>query len=172
MRTIPPNRVEWETSYTVPWFSVVHNIPLEYAETIFIDIWDYLNANWEMTTFDEHRKINKNKVHNSILLVEYTDKNILEADKENNTQLKLKNQLQSEPIDGIRQIGESIGDFEYNGKHYLVVYTYNSITNETIPERGIFRWVIIDRNKYDATRPVGEVWSQTQGRVDKLVRKQ
>jgi hypothetical protein len=53
-----------------------------------------------------------------------------------------------------------------------VVYTYNSITDETIPERGVFKWVIIDRKKYDATRPVAELWSHTQDRVDGLVRKQ
>jgi hypothetical protein len=92
-----------------------------------------------MTDFDGIRRVNKDRVYLATLLVEYADKSILEADKENSTQLKLKNQLQSEPIDGTRQIGESIGDFEYNGKHYLVVYTYNSITDETIPERGVFK---------------------------------
>lgn len=169
MLNIPPNRVEWETSYVVPWFTIVHNIPLEYSETIFIHVWDYLQNWWEMINLDEKRSVNKNKFHNAIILIEYVDRDILESDKVNNTQIKLKNAIQSTPVDDIRQIAENIGDFDWNGKYYLVVYTYNSITDETLPERWIFKWVIVDMEKYNLTKSKPEILeSQVAEKVEAI----
>lgn len=157
MLIVPPNRVEWETSYTVPWFTTVHNLHPNVIESPFIEIWEYLKKWWDMIDFDTNRKINKDRVYLATLLIEYTDKDILESDKRNNAQIKLKNPIQSIPIDKTRQIGESIGDFEWNGKYYLVVYTYNSLTEETAPERWIFKWVIVDMEKYNITKSQSEL---------------
>lgn len=152
MLKIPPNRVKWETSYEVPWFTTVHNLDSSAIESSFIAIWDYLQEWWEMVEFDASRRINKDRVYLATLLIEYTDRDVLDSDKRNNTQLQLKNPIQAMPIDEIRQIGKSIGDFEWNGKYYLVLYTYNNLTEETVPERWIFKGVILDMNKYNATK--------------------
>lgn len=145
-------RKEGESSYDIPWFAIVQNIPPDYSETIFTTVKRFLE-NWDsISVFDSDRNITE-KAHTAILLIEYSDRAILESDRINNSQIKLKNPIQSEPIDEVRQLWESIWDFEWNGKHYLVVYTYNSLTSETSPERGIFQWVIVDRNKYIETRP-------------------
>lgn len=153
MLNVAPSRAKGESSYEVPGFTIIRNIPPDYAESIFTAIAGYLQDTGEMLDFDGKRSINKDRIYLATLLIEYSDRSLLESDKESNSQLKMKNIIQSEPIDGVRQLWESIWDFEWNGKHYLVVYTYNTLTDETLPERWVFRWVIVDKQKYDLTRP-------------------
>lgn len=157
MLTVPPPRTVWETSYEVPWFTTVHSLHPSAIESPFIDIWEYLNNWWEMSEFDSERTINKDRVYLATLLIEYTSRDVLDSDKRNNTQLQLKNPIQALPIDGTRQLGQNIGDFEWNWKYYLVVYTYNNLTDETIPERWVYKGVILDMDKYNATKPQSEL---------------
>lgn len=71
--------------------------------------------------------------------IEYSDTNIRERDKANNQiRYELVNLFQSKAQDGKgRQIAKNVGEFEYNGKYYLVVSPRNTPLpqNDTIPER-------------------------------------
>jgi hypothetical protein len=156
---------EESISYSIQWFTQINRISSGYSETIFLKISDFLTSWNNLSEFDADRKISS-EVHTAILLIEYIDRSILESDRVNNTMIKLKNSIQSEPVDDTRQIWESIGDFEWNGKHYLLVYTYNSLTEEICPERGTFKGVIVDYEKYVSTRPHAiEVRSSTSALV-------
>jgi len=54
----------------------------------------------------------------------------------------------STPIDDTRQIPEIAWNFEYGWKWYIILFPRNWFTDETLPERGIYRWVIVNPELY------------------------
>jgi len=58
------------------------------------------------------------------------------------------NKYNSKPIDDTRQIPEIAWSFEYNWKWYIILFPRNTLTDETIPERGIYKGIIVSPELY------------------------
>ncbi|MDD2870447.1 MAG: hypothetical protein PHS49_00520 [Candidatus Gracilibacteria bacterium] len=148
---------------------IVDNIPEGFACSIHAEIIDFLLEGEKIPKYDDNRNIITN-IYGDFIYIEYSDAYIRNKDIKNNNKINKTNMLKSEVIDGTRQIAENIGDFEYNGKYYLVLHPVNSTTSETNPEKGLFRGVIVDYDKYYGLN--SEVESEvkdTSGKVDTIL---
>ncbi len=147
------------SSYKIEGFAEVRDVPEGIPWNVFTELLeDNLNAWISIPSFDEQRNI-LHGFYWDYICIEYTDPKVRDSDKKvNKDGYKLVNLFQSEVFDKSRQIAKSVGEFEYNGKYYLVTSPRNTpLSNETNTERWIFHSVIIDKEKYDATKPQSEV---------------
>ena len=159
--------INWNHWYKMKNF-IVFNVPHEWIPyNLFDEIWDYLDEWWKIPNFDENRNILDN-IYSDYILVEYTEKNIRDKDIENNKSINIINPIKSEAIDSNKQLAENVWNFEYNNKYYLVLNPYNAFTEETNSEKWLFRWVIIDSNKYfEVNNQVKDTNSQVKNILDK-----
>lgn len=134
-------------SYKIWEYTTVKNVPAWFPYNVFTELMYFFMEWWIIPPFDDNRNVITN-VYSSFIFIEYSDPTIRQIDIKNNEKINIINPIKSEIVDGCRQIGRNIWEFEYNGKYYLVVYPYNVLTDETNPEKWIFRWVIIDPEKY------------------------
>ncbi len=137
----------WKTTYSVNWKFQVRNIPNWVPENLFSEIWDFLSDWWEIPIFDENRNI-IHWLYMDYILIEYKEKDIRNSDIWNNNKIDIINFAQSRVVWEWNQIAENVWEFEYNWKYYLVVYPYNSLTNENNSSLGIYKWVIVNPRKY------------------------
>jgi len=139
--------INWNNWYKLEQF-VVFDVPHEWIPfNIFKRIERYLVWKWNIPKFDEYRNI-IDSIYSDYILVEYNDKNIRDRDIVNNSKINIINCLKSEKIDWNKQLAENTWNFEYNWKYYLVLNPYNSFTDEINQNLWIYKWVIIDSDKY------------------------
>jgi hypothetical protein len=137
---------KWYWAYYMEWIKV-DNIPEWFAYNIHAAILYHLFDWKEIPKYDDNRNIITD-LYGDFIYIEYSNNNIRKKDINNNNKINKINFLKSEIIEGTRQIAENIWDFEYNWKYYLVLHPVNSTTSETNPEKWLFRWVIVDYEKY------------------------
>ena len=139
--------INWNKWYKLKSFEV-YWVPNEWTPfNVFTEIEEALLNNLEISKFDEDRNISW-EVYSTYILVEYSDFNVRGKDIFNNSKINIINPIKSEAIDEKRQIAENVWYFNYNWKYYLVLYPYNWLTDETNPDKWLYRWVIIDKEKY------------------------
>jgi len=137
----------WKTTYSIDWKFQVRNVPNWIPENLFFEIWEFLSHWWEISNFD----IDRNIIHwlyMDYILIEYKEWGIRDSDILHNDKIEVINFAKSKIIWEWNQISENVWEFEYNWKYYLVVYPYNSLTDENNPNLGIYKWVIINPWKY------------------------
>ncbi|MDD4151362.1 MAG: hypothetical protein PHR68_01995 [Candidatus Gracilibacteria bacterium] len=144
---------------------VVYDIPDGIPNVLFNRIVSYLLEGKEIHKFDENRNI-IDSVYSDYILIEYIDSDIMKQDIINNSKIEVINKLKSKEIDENKQIAENIGNFELNGKYYLIVNPYNQFTEELNPEKGIYKGVIIDSEKYFK---VGNEVQKVVSRIDEIL---
>jgi hypothetical protein len=158
-----PIETRWDgmNSYQIESFTDVRNVPEGIPWNIFTELWDdVLKQNISIPVFDDKRNI----LHGFYLdytCIEYTDPNTREVDKANNKErYELINLFQSKHQDEQgRQIARNVGEFEYNGKYYLVVSPRNTpLSDETIPAKWIFKGIIVNQDAYKYGIPHGAQW--------------
>lgn len=152
--------IAWEKDITI------HNIPHLWIPTILFNrIVSYLLEWNEIHKFDENRNI-IDSIYSDYVLVEYIDSDIMKQDIINNSKIEIINKLKSKEIDWNRQIAENTWNFELNQKYYLISNPYNPFCDEINPEKWIYKWVIIDFDKYfeidwnvkDFSRKINEIF--------------
>jgi len=139
--------INWTHWYKMENF-IVFDVPHKWIPfNVFDEIWDYLAEWWKIQRFDNFRNV-IDSIYSDYILVEYVDKNIRDKDINNNSKINIINSLKSEKIDWNKQLAENTWNFEYNGKYYLVLNPYNPFTDETNSNLWLYKWVIIDSDKY------------------------
>ena len=140
-------KINWNNWYKLENF-VVFDVPREWIPfNLFKRIERYLSWKLEIPKFDENRNIT-NSVYLDYVLIEYNNENIKNRDIINNSKIDIINPIKSEKIDWNKQLGENVWNFEYNWKYYLVLNPYNSFTDETNVDLWLYKWIIIDSDKY------------------------
>ena len=160
-------QINWTNWYKLKDF-VVFDVPNEWIPyNVFNEIWDFLHEWWIIPNFDKDRNL-IDSLYSNYILIEYLDKYIRSRDIENNSKINIINSIKSESIDKNWQLAENTWNFEFNWKYYLVIYPYNSLTDEINPEKWLFRWVIIDSDKYfQVNNQVNDSNSQVQDVLNK-----
>lgn len=148
-------------TWAVTWLGEVTNVPYWIPNNIFTELYDDVLKIWTLiSSFDEDRNI-LHWFYSDYICIEYTEPQIREKDKMNNqSHYELVNLFQSKKQDEQgRQFSKNVWEFEYNGKYYLVVSPRNTPLpqNDIISERWIFKWVIVDMEKYNATKSKPEI---------------
>lgn len=141
-------------TWNVEWLWEVQNVPYGIPTDIFTELRDnILKNNISIPLFDGKRNI-LHGFYLDYVCIEYTDSQTRESDKINNQNYyELVNLFQSKTLDEEgRQIAKNVGEFYFNGKYYLMISPRNTpLSNEILPDRGIFKWIIVDKEKYDST---------------------
>ncbi len=137
----------WKITYSIDWKLQVENVPVWIPENLFFEIWDFLSNWWEIPKFDNNRNI-IHWLYMDYILIEYDSKNNRDLDIKNNEKIEILNFAKSKIIWEWNQIAENMGEFEYNWKYYLVTYPYNPLSDEINPEKWVYKWVIVNSNKY------------------------
>lgn len=71
----------------------------------------------------------------------------------------------------IRQVPEYDWKFEYNWKYYLIIWALNKLTDEINPEKWLYKWIIIDYDKYyGLNKNVEAEIKETSDKVDELIK--
>lgn len=133
--------ISWDKDIII--YGVLEWVPL----SMYNDLLEYILEWWNIPKFDENRKIIDN-IYLDYILIEYVNKDIRNNDMKNNSHINIINPIKSETIDWDKQLAQNVWNFEYNNKYYLVVYPYNAVTDETDSEKWLYKWVIIDSDKY------------------------
>lgn len=140
-------KINWSNWYKLDNF-VVFDVPNEWVPfNVFTRIERFLNGNWSIPNFNQDRNLTDN-IYSNYILIEYSDKNIRDNDIKNNSKINIINPIKSEAVDNDKQLAENVWNFEYNWKYYLVVYPYNALTDENNPNLWLYKWIIIDSDKY------------------------
>lgn len=90
-------------------------------------------------------------------------------DEAYSTSLKWTSKMSPHKVDGKYQVWEILGGFKYSDFEYFVISNTYELTNETLPERGIYRWVIVNPELYfsdEAQNQVGDWVEKTRGVLD------
>ncbi len=155
----PDNIITWD----VEWLWEVRNVPYGIPTNIFTTLRDALmRGNAVFSPFDSQRNI-ASWFYLDYICIEYADAQTRESDKVNNqNHYELINLFQSKAQDEKgRQIARNVGEFDSNGKYYLMISPRNTpLPDEILPERGIFKWVIVSKESYDSTRTWEEKLAQ------------
>lgn len=166
-------KIDWINTYKVDEYIswdkdiVIYDIPEWIPSSMFNEMVEYILKEKDIPNFDKNRNV-IDSIYLDFILVEYIDKNIRDRDIENNKNIRMLNAIKSEAIDWNKQLAENTWNFEYNWKYYLVLNPYNAFTDEINPEKGLYKWVIIDSNKYfEVESQVKEMNSQVQDVLDK-----
>ncbi len=164
--TIPipkETKLDGMNSYQVEAFVEIKNVPEGIPWNIFTELGRYMQESQQaIPHFDSWRNILDN-FYLDYVCIEYTDATLRDADKKNNQErYQLINLFQSKPQDEQgRQIARNVWEFEYNGKYYLIVSPRNTpLPDETIPEKWIFKSIIVNQDAYSWIVP-----SATQGEI-------
>ena len=147
----PDNIIIWN----IPNFTQVRGVPYGIPPSVFSDLWDVFKKSISIPVFDIGRNI-LHGFYSDYICIEYTDRKLRDADKKNNQEhYELVNLFQSKPQDEQgRQIARNVWEFEYDGKYYLMLSPRNTPLTEsdTITERWIYKWVIVNMEKYNTTQ--------------------
>jgi len=148
MKTIEQEK-NWIFSYKIWEHTTVENVPSWIPYNPFTSFSRFLIEWWKISTFDNERNI-LTDLYSDFIFIEYSNEEVRKSDIKNNKKIKIISPIKSEVIDWNKQLAENSWEFEYNWKFYLVLSPINTLTNETNPEKWVFRWVIVDSNKYFA----------------------
>jgi len=139
--------INWVNTIEIDNFTQINNVPEEIPFNPFTSFSRFLIEWWKLPTFDNDRNIITD-LYSDFIFIEYDNEKVRKGDIENNKKIQKTSIVKSEPIDEIRQLAENVWEFEYNWKIYLVLSPLNALTDETNPEKWIFRWVIVNSDKY------------------------
>lgn len=146
-------KIEWKNTYKVDKYIswnkdiVVYDVPDWIPLSMFNKLVKYILEWKEIPKFDKNRNI-IDSVYSDYILIEYIDSNIMEQDIINNSKIEVINKLKSKEIDWNKQIAENTWNFELNWKYYLILNPYNPFTDEINSEKWIYRWIIVNFEKY------------------------
>ena len=144
------NYDNWIKSYLFEWFWKVSNIKegVPY-DVLFYKVFKHLESWTQPTFFDNERSISLWVYSRWYSLIEYSSKETRDMD-ENLFDEKFKRlkAIMSESYENDRQIPEATWSFEYNWKFYLTIYNCNPLTEEINAELGVYKWMILNPQKY------------------------
>jgi len=142
---------------------IVFDVPKWIPFNLFTKIKRFLD-DWNIIPkFDDNRNI-IDSVYSDFILVEYLKKDIRDKDiKIMNKKKNIISPLRAEKLTWNRQVANPVWNFEYNWKYYLVLNPYNPFTSETIPEKGIYKWVIVNPELY-----FWEIWGEINNKKDQI----
>jgi len=77
------------------------------------------------------------------------------------------NKYNSNSIDSVRQVWEYAGSFRYEGKWYIILFPRNWLTDETLLEKGIYKWIIVNPELYFSDEAQDQVddWADAAKRI-------
>lgn len=84
----------------------------------------------------------------NFFVVEYSDETSRNEDVELLKQRFKESGKFAKELEEKRQVPEFEWYFEYNWKYYIIVNWLNKLTNEINPEKGVYKWVIVNPGKY------------------------
>lgn len=160
--------VQSETPYPHNSGVNVSNVKSSYPALMYDDMVSFVIDWGQCESFNDTSRISEG-IYSWFLLVEFSDVNIRDNNQnqlESNFELA-KNLFHAKVLDGNRQVPECVWNFELNWIWYSILYPKNWLTDETIPERGIYKWAIINPELYfsdEAQNQVGD-WSQRTGDI-------
>lgn len=167
---------DWEqiTSYESDWNPTLLNpkITISFWDEIidgFNWTWNYAEAISKPTQLDD---INLMDLDSKFFLLEF--QNISERDsimKQLQERIIMKNTLMSEELENWRQIPWVSGIFERDWKFYIIVHSYLKNTDETNPEKWIYKWSIVNPIAYYGVQEEIEnsqksIWDNVKGIID------
>lgn len=84
----------------------------------------------------------------NFFVVEYNDETSRNKDVELLKQRFEESGKFAKELEEKRQVPEFEWYFEYDWKYYIIVNWLNKLTDEVNPEKGVYKWVIINPGKY------------------------
>lgn len=84
----------------------------------------------------------------NFFVIEYIDENLRNQDIELLKQNFQENWKFAKELEEKRQIPTFDWHFEHEWKYYIIVNGLNELTDEKNPEKGIYRWVIVNPSRY------------------------
>lgn len=91
----------------------------------------------------------------------------LRGDKEYAETIKWTSIMNPKKVDGKYQIWEILWGFEYNDFEYFIISNTYELTDETIPERGIYKWVVVKPELYfsDKAQRQVDAWALAANKI-------
>lgn len=167
--TTTTNTINTDTDFQNFWWVVVFWTDPKFSQNMYkAMVWAITDETWEMEPIWEWLCISESIRKREMLLecASASQMNSIIADMQTRFSFA-DNKYNSNPIDDTRQIPEIAWSFECEWKWYIILFPRNALTDETIPERGIYKWVIINPELYfsdDAQKQVDE-GSQRTGEI-------
>lgn len=151
------NYDNWIKSYLFEWFWKVSNVKEWVPYVWFKRIIKHLESWSQPTFFDNERSISLWVYSRWYSLIEYSLKETRDIDEKLfDEKFKRIKAIMSESYENDRQIPEATWSFEYNQKFYLTIYNCNPLTEEINPDIWVYKWVIVNPQKYF------EVWNEVE----------
>lgn len=118
-------------------------------DVLFYKVFKHLES-WILSTqFDNERQVYHNIYAWDYSLIEYSSKEIRDLDEKLfDEKFKKVKAIMSESYENDRQIPEATWSFEYNQKFYLTIYNCNPLTEEINPDIWVYKWIILNPQKY------------------------
>ncbi len=137
-------------SYEIPNFVKVDwikdGVPYD---VLFYKVSKHLESWTQPTFFDNERSISLWVYSRWYSLIEYSSKETRDIDEKLfDEKFKKVKAIMSESYENDRQIPEATWSFEYNWKFYLTIYNCNPLTEEINPNIWVFKWMILNPQKY------------------------
>ena len=142
-------------SYNVEWEPTLHKPKI--TTSFWGDILRWFKNKWELkvhfSNILDFWDINIIEVQNSSFILEFEDE-----EQRNKYQKKLeekiimKNTFMSEELEDSRQIPWVDWSFEREWKFYIITHSYLKNTDETNPEKWIYKWNIVNPIAYYETQ--------------------
>lgn len=138
--------------------------------TLFSTINYLFSWKWNLKSFNDSDKVTfwDNLIYNfywNHFIIEYSDLNKINDNIlyfTNNFE-KIEDSFNSVEFENNLQIPEYIWYFKYDWKQYIILKWCNKFTDEINPEKWIYRWVIIEPDKYfEVTSEVQKVVSKVE----------
>lgn len=162
------DRVQADTPYIYNSGVSVNDVKPSCPVLMYDDMVDFIVDGGQCESFNDISNIWED-IYSWFLLVEFSDIN--SRDK-NQDQLKnkfelAKNWFHAKVLDGNRQVPESVWSFEINGKWYSIILPKNGLTDETLQERGVYKWVIVNPELYFSDEAQEQVaqWADATKRI-------
>lgn len=111
--------------------------------------WNNDLSDLDFKKIEFNNDINIYDLERNFMILESSSKNFRNMNMES-----LKNNFQkdwnhySKLLENNRHIPDICWYFDYNDKYYIVIRWLNTLTDEINPEKWIYKWVIIDSEKY------------------------
>ena len=143
------NYDNWIKSYLFEWFWKVSNVK-EWVPYVWLKrIIKHLESWTQPTFFDNERSISLWVYSRWYSLIEYSSKETRDIDEKLfDEKFKKVKVIMSESYENDRQIPEATWSFEYNWKFYLTIYNCNPLTEEINEKLWVFKWMILNPQKY------------------------
>lgn len=132
------------------WWVIVSWTDPKFSQNMYKTmVWAITDETWEMDTIWEWLYISESIRKREMLLEcsSISQMNSIIADMQSKFSFA-DNKYNSKPIDDTRQIPEIAWSFEYGWKWYIILFPRNWLTDETFPERGVYKWVIVNPELY------------------------